>query len=260
MRVAVLIGLVALAGLGVVRFGWLTPGGAAAALVLGAAVLSGGGGVALILLLLFFVTASLLTGLRARGPGASGSGRGAAGPGASGGGEEAGAPAGGWRWRRGRSASQVLANGGVAGAAALLGLAGLLPDAQVAVLAALGAATADTWATEVGTAAGRETRLITTWRRVEPGVSGGVSWPGTLAGLAGALLLGLVGGVLERPADPLRWGWVAGVAGAVGMASDSFLGASLEARMRWLDNDRVNLAGTLAGAVAGWLAAGLVGS
>jgi len=144
------------------------------------------------------------------------------------------------RWRRGtkeslgyekggrRDAGQVLANGGAAAACVLLPL--LLPQVNVArvhllFLAALAAANADTWATEIGSALGGRPYDLRTGRPAPPGTSGAVSLPGTLAALAGAALLGLFAG------DGAGWGIVT-AAGVGGAFADSLLGATLQARWR----------------------------
>jgi uncharacterized membrane protein len=44
-------------------------------------------------------------------------------------------------------------------------------------------------------------------------------------------------------------------AGGFGMLLDSLLGATLQGKVRWLDNDAVNLAATLGGAVCAGLLA-----
>jgi uncharacterized protein (TIGR00297 family) len=130
-----------------------------------------------------------------------------------------------------RDAAQVLANGGLFAAAALLSLLVPSPLWQAAGAGALAAATADSWATEVGTLADRPPRSILGGRVVPPGTSGGVTPTGTLAGVAGALFIALT-------ALALGWGpWAAAgalVGGVVGSTADSVLGATLQAR-RWCD-------------------------
>jgi len=240
------------------RRSWLAPGAVIAGAVLGLALWWGAGPVGAGLLLFFFVTASVLTRVtRGRRTGgrreAPPSPRRSSTPVEEGlsGGEAADEAAGGTR----RGTRQVLANGGVAAAAALLGAWGWLPGAGAAVAGALAAATADTWASELGRWAAGPTRLVTTWERVEPGRSGGVSGAGTLAGLVGAALLGVVHGLLLGSPPFGRALGPALAAGAAGMGLDSLLGASAEGRIRRVDNDVVNLAGTLLGAAVGWLVA-----
>jgi uncharacterized protein (TIGR00297 family) len=173
-----------------------------------------------------------------------------------------------------RDASQVFANGGVAAICALLALA----DARYgfAFAGAFAAATADTWGTEIGTLARRRPRSILTLRPVATGLSGGVTLPGTMAEVAGALFIALV-----AEAFGLRAVGAVAAGGVAGALVDSLLGASLQS-LRWcpqcrracetephacganttplrglsfVSNDVVNLACTLAGAaVAFWLA------
>jgi len=215
---------------------WLTRGGVAAAACVGGAVVWGLGWGGLIPLFAFLLSGSLLSsrGSTHTGP---------------------------------RTARQVLANGGVAAAAALA-------HNWPATAGAIAAAAADTWATEIGARARNQPVLITTGRRVSPGTSGGITALGTAGGLAGALLMAMLAALV---AAELRWRgvWVVSVAGAAGMFADSLLGATLQARYacpqcgrvmehagrchapvqlirgwRWLDNDAVNVIGSLAGTMA----------
>jgi uncharacterized protein (TIGR00297 family) len=186
-----------------------------------------------------------------------------------------------------RDALQVLANGGVAAACAVVWQQHLSLHWAAAFAGAFAAATADTWGTEVGTLARRPPRSIVTFRPIATGLSGGVTLPGTLAEIAGALWLGLwgVGGIMlaylhalapERldlsGLAPLVLAVpVGGIAGAL---LDSLLGATVQElrscpsceracegdvhacgtatrRIRGIPgvtNDAVNLAATLAGA------------
>jgi uncharacterized protein (TIGR00297 family) len=160
--------------------------------------------------------------------------------------------------KRGRSASQVAANVGVAALAAIplsaahvflnspaVGRASLL-----AMTAALAEATADTLSSELGQVLGGEPRLLTTFRRVPAGTDGAISVAGTLAGCAGAAIVtGIAAFVLQLTHIEAA---IALAGGVIGLFADSLLGATLE-RMGWLNNDMVNLLSTLAAAlVAGY--------
>jgi uncharacterized protein (TIGR00297 family) len=146
----------------------------------------------------------------------------------------------------GRSASQVMANLGVAGVIAALAPA----DWTVLALAALAEAAADTSSSEIGLAFSGKTVLITTWKPVSPGMDGGISLHGTAAALlvaAGLALAGQLSGLV--PAHH-----VAAVvyAGFLGTLVDSLLGALLE-RRGWLTNDLVNLVSTAAAVGIAWV-------
>ena len=118
-----------------------------------------------------------------------------------------------------RDASQVLANGGVATLSIALGQ-------REAFLGALAAAAADTWATELGMLANGPPRLITSFRKVPAGTSGGVTPEGFAASLGGALVVGLTYGLLE---GDRRAALVASVSGVCASLADSLLGATLQA-------------------------------
>mgnify|MGYP001027352676 CR=1 FL=1 len=130
-----------------------------------------------------------------------------------------------------RDATQVLANGAMFGAAALV--ATMRPDVRWIALGAgsLAASAADTWATEIGTLYGGAPRSILTWRAVAVGTSGGVSAIGTLAAIAGALFVALV-------VATLGWTWIVArnvmIGGVVGALADSLFGATIQSR-RWCD-------------------------
>lgn len=154
----------------------------------------------------------------------------------------------------GRSASQVFANVGVAAivaAAALLSGRGFLLAASAAALAE---AAADTVSSELGQAATDRAYLITSFRRVPAGTDGGVSLPGTAAGIAAAIVVALAAAVTGF-IPPTAVALVAAAA-ILGMFLDSLLGATLE-RRRLLDNDGVNFLSTLFAAAAASLPAGI---
>jgi uncharacterized protein (TIGR00297 family) len=147
----------------------------------------------------------------------------------------------------GRTALQVLANLAVAASCATLSAFTGRAFFLLAVSAALSEAAADTVSSELGQARSVRARLITTWEEVPAGTDGGVSWAGTLAGIAAAIAVSLV--CVLTGLIPIKWFGVS-VAGAVaGMVTDSYLGALME-RRRLITNDAVNFLGTLAAACA----------
>jgi len=175
-----------------------------------------------------------------------------------------------------RDALQVAANGGIP---LLLfagwSLAGETGVWWVAFLSAVAAANGDTWATEVGTMLRSTARSITTARPVPAGTSGGVTLPGSAAGVLGAFIIAMVG-VLVVSGTPLL---AVTLAGAGGMLADSLLGATLQGHWQvvdgagtteqppvpgeregrlarglpWMTNDVVNVCGSFVGALLGIL-------
>ena len=168
-----------------------------------------------------------------------------------------------------RDAMQVLANGGVATLTAVL--SHWFGTPMIAAFAgALAAASADTWATEIGTLAKGAPHSILTFKPLAPGMSGGVTWQGSLAQIAGAALVALVAMLLL--VAPF---WPVLIGGVIGSVLDSILGATLQT-LRFcpqcqrdcetnphacgtqttvrrglgrFDNDAVNFAATVCGAV-----------
>ncbi len=207
-----------------VRLHLLTRDGGVAAILVGTLVFGVGGWRHAALLAIFFISSSFLT-----------------------------------RWRRerkadpehqaGRTAAQVLANGAVAAALAVMGSWSDAVAVSAAFAGAVAASTADTWATEVGLLSRVPPRMITTWRRVAPGVSGGVTVLGTAAGIAGAGVIAGSSWLLDVPA------WIPLLTGFAAMFFDSVLGATIEGTRRGITNDTVNLLATVFAAVAAALLA-----
>lgn len=152
--------------------------------------------------------------------------------------------------RRGRSASQVMANLGLAGL--IVALAPLVSPAvwPVLALAAMAEAAADTCSSEIGMAFPGKTVLITTWKSVPPGMDGGVSLFGTAAALLAAGVVAGAGRLLGLVPTHLLVAIV--LAGFLGSLVDSLLGALLE-RRGWLNNDAVNLLGTATAMGIAWV-------
>ncbi len=267
MLLQILVGLVlaSTAAFAARRLRTLTRGGAYAAAVLGTLVFGLGGWQWAVLLLAFFILSSALSRLFKR----------------------AKRRAEQEKYAKGseRDEMQVLANGGVAGLFVLLHAA--FPQAAwpwAGFAGALAAVNADTWATELGVLNPGLPRLITSLGKpVEKGTSGGISLVGTLASLGGAAIIGLLAASLSAPPSSNLL-WIIALAGLAGSLVDSLLGATLQAiyfcpkdqeetekhplhtcgtptvQVRgwsWLDNDWVNIACSVAGALVGLALAAL---
>lgn len=197
-----------------------------------------------------------------------------------------------------RDAWQVIANGGVFAVLAVLTIlvrwyavtdgrisggpddhsfddstAAMTVTFAVAAAGALAAAAADTFATEIGTLARAEPRSIRSWQLVPAGTSGAITAIGTIASIAGAVLVALCATVVGL--TPIAAMPAIVMAGILGSLVDTFLGAWLQARrwcpqceaaterslhncatptiphagIAWLNNDVVNVLCTITGAV-----------
>ena len=179
-----------------------------------------------------------------------------------------------------RDGAQVVANGLVPSLCVVFNLLNPQPLWYSLYLASLSAANADTWATELGVLSSSTPILITSGRPVPPGTSGGITWLGTSASLAGAMSLSVVGALLW-PAYSVSLQNLAIMTGAGFSASffDSFLGATAQGQFAcpacgirterrlhcgnqtkklsgwgWMNNDLVNfLAGLFAAALTFFL-------
>ncbi len=199
----------------------LNKSGVAGAMLFGTAIWGSGGWVWGLLLITFFVLSSLLSHYKASA-------------------KESLAE----KFDKGsrRDFGQTFAN---AGAGTLIALAFLFysqPILLAAFVGAIATVNADTWATELGVLSKRPPRLVTTWKRVAPGTSGGVSLLGTLATSAGALCIGLAL-LLFLWIDALLGGagfahagasgvWIlpaSMLGGLAGSLFDSLLGATIQA-------------------------------
>jgi uncharacterized protein (TIGR00297 family) len=213
----ILVGFVLAAGVCFTawKLGLLSRGGALAACGLGTLVFGLGGWQSAIIMLVFFTSASGLSGLFKQ--------------------QKTGLRE---KFSKGhtRDAAQVLANGGLAGG--MMVMVAIFPHSEMPWLgfaAALAAATADTWATEIGVLSTRPPRRITDGKLTSRGDSGSVSLLGLVAAFGGsALIAGLVIAVWpvgSRP-DALHerwfWGAVLVLAGFLGSLVDSWLGATFQ--------------------------------
>jgi uncharacterized protein (TIGR00297 family) len=156
--------------------------------------------------------------------------------------------------RKGRRASQIIANLSIAALIAFpigkIIAISLWPGhdyhsfwvGAVLVLSALTEATADTVSSEIGQAFGGRPFLLTTLHRVAPGADGAVSLLGTLAGILAAVIVAATGAWSMHLS--LLHTTIALAAGICGLFFDSLLGATLEHR-GWLGNDLVNFCSTI---------------
>jgi uncharacterized protein (TIGR00297 family) len=132
-----------------------------------------------------------------------------------------------------RDAVQVLANGGPAALFCLLYSLSDAPCFYVAALAALAAATADTWATEIGLLSPSAPRQLLTWQPVAAGTSGAVSATGLLGSLLGSLFIAALVALEPAPVAVGR-ALVVAAAGLLGGLFDSLLGAVGQERRQCL--------------------------
>ena len=156
-----------------------------------------------------------------------------------------------------RGSGNVLANSttalvAVIGAAASPSHIPIAPEVFLFAFAgSIAAAMSDTLSSEIGGLFDNP-RLITTFRRVDPGTDGAVTWQGELAGVVGAALIAAIALAMFDEVTGLGFGVIVG-AGVVGMTADSLLGATIEGP--YVGNQGVNFLATLVAAVAGGLLA-----
>jgi len=150
-----------------------------------------------------------------------------------------------------RTASQALANAGIAG---ILGLLSWLNPEKaylfsIMLAASFAAATSDTFSSELGNIYGRRYFNIITFKPDQLGLNGVISLEGTLFGILGSAFISFIYGF------GIAWGWEMLwiiIAGIIGNLTDSVLGATLE-RQTYLSNDAVNFLNTLVGALVAGL-------
>lgn len=176
-----------------------------------------------------------------------------------------------------RDIVQVFANGGVPMLVTICWLYSPSDWLYAVYLASVAAASADTWATEIGFFSRRPPRHSISFKRVEPGASGGVTLLGTSASLAGSAAIAFAGYLFLPDANVLK---LVIIAGFVASVVDSVLGATIQGQyqcsicrkttessahchssaillrgLRFVNNDGINLVCTLSGGTLLLLAA-----
>jgi len=149
-----------------------------------------------------------------------------------------------------RGIGSVVANAGAGVAFAFLAVTTpYVEPFTIAMVAAFTTSLFDTTATEFGQAFGRRHLLVTTWRVVPEGTTGGVSVAGTLAGVLAATALAAVGWSMGLIAAAAALAVIFGA--FCGSTLESFLGATMGKGSR-SDHHLRNLANTVVGAGVAW--------
>jgi uncharacterized protein (TIGR00297 family) len=97
----------------------------------------------------------------------------------------------------GRTFIQVFANAGIALLMIFFYFVTQMDAWLMIALILLAGSNADTWGSEIGTAAKGKTFYITNFQQVPPGISGGVSLQGTFASAAGSLLIAVAAIIMK---------------------------------------------------------------
>jgi uncharacterized protein (TIGR00297 family) len=208
---------------------WLSQEGTAAALLCGTLIIFSAGPLYLIPIALFFILGSLSSRLHPKSNDA-----------------------------QGRNAFQVFANGLVAVIALMIFS---ITGNEVFFLASLSSVSislSDTLSSDIGTYFKKKTYDITTFKPIKPGLSGGVSIPGTLSGIFGSIIFSwLVGTIFDLNMIEIL---IISFTGIAGMFLDSIIGSVWQAKFlakneiveektfeshlikgqAWLNNDGVN--------------------
>ena len=170
-----------------------------------------------------------------------------------------------------RDIMQILANGGVPTFFALFYFFFPSTISLLGYLGSLSAATADTWATEIGFFSKSKPKLVFSFKAVEKGSSGAISILGSLGSAMGSFCIAIIAALLFEfyyLIIPLT------LAGIIGAFFDSMLGRFIQAKYRcnicqciteekihcnestelvsglnWMDNNFVNFVNTLLGAI-----------
>lgn len=181
------------------KFGLLVPSGAVSAVLMGLGIVCFGN-FSLLPILVFFISGSLLGKL----------------PGRVSSDPKDGRP---------RDVYQVVSNGGIALVLAYINSVAHHPALPLLYLVSVAVSSSDTWSSELGQRLGIRTLDLRTFRAGARGLSGCISLPGVLAGIAGAALIALFAGDWNKAL--LVFG-----AGVAGGWLDSFLGAWFQARFQ----------------------------
>lgn len=130
-----------------------------------------------------------------------------------------------------RDIIQVLANGGIATIISIINFYEPNENLYVIYLAVIAAATADTWASEIGSFSHTDPFHVIKFTRVPKGTSGAISFLGTIGSVLGATTIAIVG-LIWNVSLPLIYLIV--ITGSIGSLVDSFIGGSIQANFQCL--------------------------
>ena len=169
---------------------------------------------------------------------------------------------------------QVIANGGIGGVLVVINYFHSGDIFYFIYVASMAAVCADTWATEIGTMYKTKTYNILNLKLIDQGISGGISFIGTLGGFLGAFIIALSAATWIKINLTSYFSFIV-VAGVIGSLFDSLLGATIQAQFEcsrcgkitekiihcnentlhkrgydWMNNDLVNLLSGIFGGIS----------
>ena len=138
----------------------------------------------------------------------------------------------------------------------------------IGLICSVACANADSWASELGVLSKEKPRMITNFKYVPKGISGGVTLWGSFSGLLGSVFIAIISYLLTEITIPQTI--IISIIGFTGMLLDSLLGATIQALYKennhisenpslgqltkgltWVTNDVVNLLSTFFTGVIG---------
>jgi uncharacterized protein (TIGR00297 family) len=193
-----------------ILFNWLDTKGAIGTFIIGSIILYSGGFKWVIPLVLFLISGSLISKLNDK--------------------------------RTKRNLYQVLANGGISFVLSVMNIFYPNEIFYFAHLCVISAMNSDTFSSEIGMKFSKNAYLITNFKEVEKGTSGGVSFIGFMAGILGSFLISIF---------YQKWFYVF-IVGIIGNLIDSLIGATIE-RKGFISNNLTNFLSSLLSCIIGIL-------
>ena len=116
----------------------------------------------------------------------------------------------------------------------------------IVAVVAIAASTADTWASEMGSMSKGKTYSILTFKAMEKGLSGAISWLGILASFLGALATSLLFAGCYFISNEFSWilmlkfTGIITISGFLGSILDSYLGVLLQAKYKDIKSGKIS--------------------